>query len=198
MKVRWLLAELGPENVSFDHVPAGGSSDLIGAAYRAINPSGLVPCLVLDTKELLAESNSILRYVCDAVKAEELGGRNAVERALISRWQDYSLGTVEIAMKSIYFHEVRNVKLSDNDLQAAVRTVTQTWLLLDQHLEGKQWICAQRFTLAEITLGAQVHRYFQLQCTKEARVPLKNLQALYARLCERPAFQKVVLAEPLI
>ena len=196
MKVRFLLAEPAMKNVSFDHVVAGGDSMLTGDAYRAINPSGLVPCLVLDSGEVLAESNTILRFIAEKFTCDELRGRTDIERALISRWQDYTF-TIESAMKPVYFHEIRGVEISDGDLNAAVEHVTRAWAFLDSQLEGKQWLFG-RFTLAELTFGAQLHRYMNLESTRDARSELKNLKSLYGLLCERPSFCQTVLAEKIV
>ncbi|WP_238298379.1 glutathione S-transferase N-terminal domain-containing protein, partial [Methylobacterium soli] len=62
-KALWALDELG---LAYERIEAGGAHGVVGdAAYRALNPNGLVPTLQEDDF-VLWESNAILRYLAEA------------------------------------------------------------------------------------------------------------------------------------
>ncbi|MBS1163493.1 MAG: glutathione S-transferase [Burkholderiaceae bacterium] len=61
--------------------------------------------------------------------------------------------------------------------------------ILDEHLAGRHFLCAQQFTVADIAVGASVHRWFGLPQKHAAR---PNVQGWYRRLMTRPAVAGVL------
>ena len=202
MKCRWLVAELDLVS-SVAHVPAGGRHALNASSpeFRRLNPSGLVPCLRLASGETLAESNSILRYAADegAGKGAGLRGETSLERALVNRWLDYGLGTLEPRMKPLFFHEAKGVPLPSQEAVAkALDEVKGAWQLVETTLEGNTHLVLNRFTLADIALGPQLHRFQSLQCTRAAAAEgFPNLKKWYHLLKQRPAYQEHVTNIPI-
>jgi glutathione S-transferase len=62
--------------------------------------------------------------------------------------------------------------------------------LLDAELARHPWVAGDAFTMGDIPLGPQVHRWFALV---QDRPPMPHLEAWYVRLQERPAFRKWVM-----
>ena len=62
--------------------------------------------------------------------------------------------------------------------------------MLDRHLEGRPFVAGDDFTMGDIPIGPQAHRWFNLV---DERPSMPNLEAWYQRLTERPAFQKNVM-----
>ena len=77
-KVMWLLDEIGAEYVREDYGRQFGNT---GGAYLALNPTGKVPTLV-DGDVAVWESNTILRYVCEATNSTFLPAAAAERSAM--------------------------------------------------------------------------------------------------------------------
>jgi len=72
-------------------------------------------------------------------------------------------------------------------IEAARRHALAAWTIADDALEGRPYLAGQELTLAEITLGTLVYRWYAFPIE---RPPLKNLKAWHDRMRERPAFKK--------
>jgi glutathione S-transferase len=71
-----------------------------------------------------------------------------------------------------------------------IRNVTALWQLLDTHLQGRFFLESDKFTLADIVIGAYAKRWFGLDGVE--RPPLPNLERWYSRIATRPGFKKYV------
>ena len=78
-------------------------------------------------------------------------------------------------------------------LTAEVRVVAGLWRLLDQHLEGRDYMEGGVFTLADLVLGAYARRWFGLDAQID-RPALPNLERWYAQVGERAGFRQYVAA----
>ena len=196
-KVIWLFGEL---DLPLKIVPAGLKNVLNkeNPEFRKMNPTGLVPFLVEhregESSFSIDESNTILRFVCSSLSSP-LAGSTVRESALVSRWQDLCVGTLEPAMRPIYFHFIRGVRLEEKALRAAEEAAIEAFRVVDSQLAGKEWLANDRFSLAEITCGAQIHRFFTLPFVRPS---LPNLEALYARLKTRKLFLSTVVNIPFV
>jgi glutathione S-transferase len=56
-------------------------------------------------------------------------------------------------------------------------------------LAGKKYVGGERFTMGDIPLGCEVQRWMRVPIE---RPMFANVQAWFDRLCERPAFRKIV------
>ena len=63
---------------------------------------------------------------------------------------------------------------------------------LDTQLQGRDFICGNTLTMADIVNGAIAFRYMTLPIERPA---LPAMQAWYARLADRPAYRKHVMIE---
>ena len=85
-RARIFLAEKGIDNVDIVQVDLGNREQL-SDDFRAINPSCIVPALVLDDGTLITESVAICRYFEELQSSPPLMGRDAKEKALVEMWQ---------------------------------------------------------------------------------------------------------------
>ncbi|MGO4332919.1 glutathione S-transferase family protein [Cupriavidus sp. 2TAF22] len=84
-RVRMLIAEKGLE---VELVPVDlGTREQLSEAYRAINPRGVVPALVLDDGTVIGEASTIMRYLDDAHALPSLYGTTAVDKAVVAMWE---------------------------------------------------------------------------------------------------------------
>ena len=186
MKPLWVADELGLEYEQVDIGGAFGGNDQ--PEYLAKNPNGLVPTLE-DDGFVLWESNSITRYLCAKYALGVLYPEDLQERAEAEKWMDWKLTTVIPAMTPIFWGLVRTPegKRDHGAIQAAIERSFRVWGILDAHLAGRRYVAGERFTMGDIPLGPQIHRWMMLV---EDRPSLPHLEAWYTRLTERPAFRK--------
>ncbi|TAM53195.1 MAG: glutathione S-transferase [Paraburkholderia sp.] len=189
-KVLWCCDELG---LPFERVDAGLQFGRVNDPdYRELNPNGQVPTLV-DGAFVLWESNAILRYL-----AMQYGASSALYpsepklRASIDRGLDWSLSTLAPAERPVFMTLVRT-PAQDRDMVALasnLKTLVVRWKILDAHLQGRFHIEGDRFTLADIVLGAFAKRWFGVEGID--RPPMPSLERWYQRLTQRAPFKKYI------
>lgn len=189
-KVLWCCDELG---LPFERVDAGLQFGRVNDPdYRELNPNGQVPTLV-DGTFVLWESNSILRYlVMQYGASSSLYPSEPKLRASIDRWLDWSLSMLAPAERPVFLALVRTApEQRDREALAAhVKTLVARWKILDGHLQGRFHVEGDRFTLADIVLGAFAKRWFGVEGID--RPPMPSLERWYQRLTQRAPFKKYI------
>lgn len=193
-KVLWCCAELG---IAFERVDAGmqfGRNH--DADYLAMNPTGRIPTIE-DGDFKLWESHAILRYLALRFAPQDpIYPAGPRERASVERWLDWTLSTLQPAERPLFWGYVRTAP-ADRDaeaLKAAADTAAGLWAILDHHLEGRTYLEAGCFTLADLVLGTYARRWFGLSGLTRPSMP--SLERWYSDLESRGGFQSVV-AGPL-
>lgn len=191
-KVMWCVGELGLEH---DREDAGGpfgrtrDPDML-----ARNPNARVPT-VEDDGLTLWESNVIVRYLAARHDAGGLWPEDPRDRAEADRWMDWQQTTVAGPVTTVFWGLVRDPgRYSEEEIAAAASQGAAAWKIADARLGGRDWLAADRFTMADIPLGVVARRWFELV---DDRPAMPGLEAWYARLCERPAFARHVLGVPM-
>lgn len=193
MKVVWLLDELGlPYERADVGGPFGGTDT---PEYAAMNPNRSIPTLV-EGDFVLWESNAILRYLASAhVEDAPIWPQDVQARASIDRWMDWQQTVVGPPQSSVFQGLVRT-PADQRDMAAigaAVGAAGRTWGLLDVILGRVPYVAGPAFTLADISLGVHVHRWFSFDLE---RPELPHLRAWYGRLLTRQAYASHV-ARPM-
>jgi glutathione S-transferase len=189
-KVLWCCDELG---LPFERIDAGMQFGRTNDSdYLAMNPNGQIPTLV-DGTFVLWESNSILRYlVMEYGAASQLYPAEPKIRASVDRWLDWSLSTLQPAERPVFSCLVRT-PAAERDLAALdanLKTVGARWKLLDTHLQGRFFLESDKFTIADVVLGAFAKRWFGLVGIDRPSMP--NLERWYQRLETRAGFKRYV------
>jgi glutathione S-transferase len=118
-------------------------------AYRAINVMGEVP--VLEHKDVrLTQSGVILDYLAEALG--RFGARVGAERREILRWMLWDNHKL-----TSYTATYRFMRTFTKDPDPAVLKVFRTraetaWGILDKHLAGREYVVADRLTIADLSL----------------------------------------------
>ena len=189
MKPLWAADEMGLE---YEQVDIGGK---FGGNreddYLAMNPMGLVPTLVEDDFTLW-ESNAITRYLCEKHGQGSLWPTDSRVRAVADTWMDWQQTTCSPMMFPVFWGLVRTPEAErDHDaINAGIERGYKVWGVLDRHLADRAFVAGDTFTMGDIPIGPQAHRWLNLV---EERPPMPNLEAWYQRLTERPAFRKNVM-----
>jgi glutathione S-transferase len=130
--------------------------------YTERNPAGQLPCLELDDGTHLAEITVICEYLEEKHPKPPLIGTTPEERAQTRMWtRRIDLNVVEPMANGFRYGEglalfkdrIHVIPQAANDLKAIAREKL-AWL--DGLLDGNDWICGSRFTLADVFLFAFV------------------------------------------
>ena len=188
-KAMWAIGELGLEHERFD---AGGRfGGLDDDAYLALNPNGKIPTLQ-DGGAVVWESNAVVRYLAARYGAGSLWPEDPAVRARADQWMDWHVTTLFPELATVFWGLVRTPPARRDNAAIALATKRAGWLyeLLDEQLEGREFLAGEGFTMGEIPLGATLYRYFTLEIE---RPELPNVEAWYARLRQRPAYREHVM-----
>ena len=186
-KVLWTLQEAG---VPFERIDAGLAYGVVDAAdYVAKNPNRLVP-LLEDGDFVLWESNAIVRYLC-ARYAPALYPQDLRARFDAERWMDWQQTTLNRAGGAAFLQLVRTPA---EQRQAAVIDASRAAMapligLLDKHLESRCWMSGDAFSMADIPVACDIHRWWNLpQPTPDA----PHVQRWFSAILARPATRGVL------
>ena len=187
--VRMFMAERGIKVPQTEIDLRGGENRR--APYMAKNPTGQMPALELDDGTVLAEITALCEYLDESNPGASLIGTNALERAETRMWvRRCDLGIVEPMANGYRFSQ--GLKLFENRIrcipQAAddlKKTAAEKLAWLDGQLAGKQWICGERFSLADIFVFCFVD--FGNQVGQPLDPGLKNIGGWFERMKARPS-----------
>ncbi len=171
---------------------AGGSFRKLDTAdYARINPNRMIPS-VRDGDFALWESHAIVRYLCDRYARGTLCPEDSQIRAIADQWMEWSGTRAFPPVIQLFFATVRTEpEHRDAAKIASLRDEASEVLgVLDAHLADRPYVTGDAFTMGDIPLGCVAYRYFNVDVERPG---LPNLEAWYARLCERPAYQTHVM-----
>ncbi len=180
-KVVWAAQELSLE---LQRTDAGGQFGLVREAqFLSLNPNGLVP-LIEDEGTTLWESNTIVRYLCARHAPGDLYPEDLPTRFLAEQWMDWQQTTLNPAGRDAFLQWIRT-PAAQRDPAAIARSVAATeplMELLDAHLARHAYLAGERFTMADIPVGCEIHRWWGLPQDRPARPHLERwFAALRAR-----------------
>lgn len=187
--VIWAAAETG---IPWQLKLAGGSfGQLDTDAYAAMNPNRLIPC-IRDGDFALWESNAIIRYLAACYGRGRLWPEDPRQCAVADQWMEWCQTRAFPPVIQAFFATVRTDpgKRDPARIVAHADEAAKILSILDAHLAGRDYLLGEGFSMADIPLGCVAYRYFHLDIPRPA---LPNMEAWYARLCERPAYQQHVM-----
>jgi glutathione S-transferase len=153
-KVRLLLTVLGIpfERVELDVIDRSNRRDVLGGK----NPALRVPTLELDDGEHLAESNAILWYLRDGTPYLP---NDPLERARVLQWMFFEQYEVEpnLAVARFWISILSEREKYAADLESKWRAGNRALAALDEHLEGRDWLVGDAYSIADISLYAYTH-----------------------------------------
>ncbi|HIE86992.1 MAG TPA: glutathione S-transferase [Pseudomonadales bacterium] len=187
--VRMYMAERGIE-VDLQEIDLMGGENR-QSDYVKINPGGQLPALELDNGDIIAEITCICEYLDDRDGGSSLIGTTPEERAETRMWaRRIDLGILEPLANGFRYAEgepifkdrMTLIPHAAADLKALAQEKI-TWL--DGLMNGKEFVCGDRFTLADILLF--VFLEFGTQVGQPLNEANKNIASFYERVGARPS-----------
>ena len=147
------------KNIKIDFV----EHDLMGGenrkeAYLSKNPGGQLPALELDNGDVIAETIVICDYLEELYPDPALIGKSAQERAEARMW---NRRIEQKITENVYagFRYAEGLQLFENRMRClpeaadGLKASGQDGLAwLDMQIEGKEFICGDRITIADLVL----------------------------------------------
>jgi glutathione S-transferase len=173
-----MLEELGlPYQLEFVDLLHGAQKQ---EALLALNPMGKVPVLV-DGEAVVTETAAIGLYLADRYALGQLApALDDPQRGTYLRMAFYAPSVVEVACLA------RSANWSFKPGQAGFGTYEEVLSTLDRALQPGPYLLGERFTMADVILGATVRWMLSFKMLD----PLPTLTAYAERLGERPALQR--------
>lgn len=191
-KAVWAAEEL---EIPYQRIDAGGTFGLTKTPeYLSMNPNSVVPTLV-DGDFTLWESNVVVRYLCAKHSLGNLYPENLQERFNAERWMDWQQTTFSPSGRDAFWQLIR-IPGPEQDVKKIEASIASTNILLDrleEHLGKQAFVAGSTFTMADIPLACEIHRWYGLPLERKSR---KNIEAWYASVSARPA-SKNILTYPL-
>ncbi|KAE8383490.1 glutathione S-transferase domain-containing protein [Aspergillus bertholletiae] len=169
-------------------------------AYRAINPRGEVPTLQLDSGTVITETTAICEYLDEmAIGGTSLFGNTAEQRAETRMWlrrMDLEICQPVIAWfrndpATVDFYKGNRLPTPEARVNQKVM-INQALNMLDDELQGKTWLCGDRFSAADIHFYGLLKMMIMQVCEWVLLPGRDNLLAYWKRLDERDASRKAL------
>jgi glutathione S-transferase len=178
------LAEIGRE---YELVRIGRDEAQSSAAYRALNPLGVVPTLV-DGDVVVTESVAILLHLADRHPEARLA---PPDRTPLYRWLVFMTNTVQMThLRQIYperYGEAGVRERAEADLQ-------EHYDLIERELDGREWLVGDHRTAADLFLFMLVRWARRIDPPAWDR---PNLRAHWTRTLALPGVQRMMAEQEL-
>ncbi len=177
-KVLWCAEEIG---LPYESIEVGGShGGTQTPEYQAMNPNSLVP-------------NAIVRYLSARYALGTLYAEDPMERAQAEKWMDWSTSRMAPLYTDLIWGIMRTAPADRDEsrINAAIVRAGDYLAMADATLAKQPWLSGEKFAMGDIPLGSLIYAWFELPIQ---RPELPHLADWYARLRERPAYQRGVMS----
>lgn len=162
--------------------------------FLAMNPNGRVPVLD-DDGFYLDESHAIMQYLAVRTPGQSLFPMGPQPRADVNRWMFWSAQHFQPAVSVLRWeHAVKPMlgrgPADPREVERGERLFNECSAVLDRQLAGKQWVCQDALTIADLALAAA------LTLPERARLPLDpypNIRAWFERVRALDAWKQTDL-----
>ena len=187
--VRMFLAELGQEIETIEVDLMAGENRQEDHLKR--NPSGQMPALELDNGDFISEVTVICEYLDENQGNTDLVGKSAEDRAETKMWtRRIDLQIVEPLTNGFRYSEGLEIFKTRMrvipEAAEGLKLIAQEKILwLDSLMEGKEFVCGDRFTLADVMLFCFLN--FGATVGQTINPEAKNITAWFEKVKERPS-----------
>ena len=197
LRTRWALEEMGLE-YELETLPF--PPRVFAKRYKEVNPLGTVPALVVPDGEggeaIITESAATCQYLAEKYGPTPLGVRvDEPDYAAYLNWLHRSDATLTFP-QTIYFRYTA-LEPEERRLPQAAADYRQwflgRWRSVEDALQGKEYLCADRFTMADVAVGF-AFLFSQLLNIEEAATPA--VSEWWERISSREAYRRASAQTP--
>jgi glutathione S-transferase len=184
------MAEKGVEAPMVD-IDLRGGENRQPDYMEKVNPTGQLPALELDNGQVIAEITALCEYIDEIGDGPSLIGDTPEERAETRMWtRRIDLNICEPVGAGFRYAEglkmfqprIHCIPQAADDFKKIAQDKI-AWL--DGQMEGREWVCGDRLTMADFLLFAFLE--FANQVGQKVPDSCANLQAWLGRMQSRPA-----------
>lgn len=189
-KPLWAAEELGLAYEAIDAVGAFGVVDT--PQYRAMNPNGRVP-VIEDDGFVLWESNAIVRYLLAKHAANTPWYPADLQtRATADKWMDWTTSSFAGPFRTVFWGVLRTPAEKQDwaAINEGIKECTALLAMANEALSTQPYLSGSEIGMGDIPLGSFIYAWFEMPIERD---PQPHLEAWYARLKQRPAYQKAVM-----
>lgn len=184
-KVMWTLGEL---DLPYQRNDVGGS---FGYPEDYPSPNQVVPTMK-DDDLVVWESGACVRHLARTYGAGSLWPEDPAQLALADMWMEWHRSDIAAAFFPLFQMLIRDMPSTPETIARLTANCGRIFGQLDTQLQGRDFICGDTLSMADIVNGAIAYRYMTLPIERPA---LPAMRAWYARLTDRPAYRKHVMIE---
>lgn len=162
-----------------------------GENFRAINPKGYVPAIVLKDGSLFTEAAAILQYLADQQPGAGLAPANGTtERYRLIEWLTFISSEIHKGFGPLW-----NPATPDNVKAATKERLATRFAYLDETLSTQPFLMGETFTIADAYLFTVVNwtNFHAIDISS-----FKHLSAFMTRVASRPKVREALAAEGLL
>jgi len=159
--------------------------------YTQKNNAGQMPCLELEDGSTISEITAICEYLEDTNPKPALVGSTPKEKAETRMWtRRIDLNIVEPLANGFRYSQglplfKDRIPTAPEAAEGLKRIAQDRMLWLDKMIAGRQWVCGDRFSYADIHLFAFLD--FGKQVGQMPNPEAKTIAAIYDRAAARPS-----------
>ncbi len=155
--------------------------------YVSLNPNAMVPTFI-DGDISLWESNAIIQHLAETSGTNGLYPNDQLVRADINRWLCWELAHFNqafgtLALEAVAKPKFMGTKGDDAVINWASQNLVRFAEVLEQHLQGRQFMVGDAITLADYAL---VHVEFFKESIPFDWEPYPNVNAYFERMRKAP------------
>jgi len=177
--------------IQFERVDAGHEFGIVKTPeYMAMNPNSLVPTIE-DGELRLWESNVVVRYLCAKHSMGGLYPAPLEQRFDAERWMDWQQTTLNPAGRNAFVQLLRTPvdKRQQKLIEDSITATEPLLFMLDAHLSRQPFMAGDAFTMADIPIACEIHRW---RGTPVPQVALPHVDRWYANIRSRDAARGVL------
>ncbi|MCY0854884.1 glutathione S-transferase family protein [Cupriavidus sp. D39] len=169
---------------------------VLAKSYLAVNPLGTVPCMI-DGAVKMTESSAICQYLAEVHASGRLSVRP--DEAAYGRYLNFlSFGEASLTFPIAIFMRYSRLEPEERKLPQAAVDYKRFFLGrlrgVDAIVSSDEYICGDRFTAADISVGYAVQ--FAAMNGLQDEFP-ESVTRYLARLKARPGYQRALLVESM-
>ncbi len=163
--------------------------------YLSLNPLGTIPALVVNDELIMTESAAMCQYLVTQQPDSPLAVQPS-EADFPAYLNFLHYGEATLTFPQTLVLRYQHFEPPERQLPQAVQDYTKWFLarlrLLDARLQGRQYLCANRFTIADVSVGYALMLAEFLGLLEQAS---PAIQDYWQRLAQRPAYLRALQAE---